>query len=788
MTKSDYHQNKTRSFFPVALLLQLFYSQNYIFGEFTLHCPSAFKIKMFPYDNRKVRQSGQKAPVTIVRNSKEHRNVQLLALKSGLSRPAIAGEYCLAAKDINKGTERKESNLTKLISGKKQIGHKILCKYQQIRANSSSPTWPSIHIFTVHLTLLISLISLESQCLVETKGEQGRPSARTGPHLNRPESSSSMFADVEDMNDSSVRTRFGTIQIEHLGNSPQDFDNLIERIVPGELQSYKIGAAHRHSSAQQFDESVGVVQHILPPQLQQIMTSKVHADANNRTTMRFFRNSKTFASIVYTNPVQDHQVKPRRLINCHLVDLEKHASDVAIYEAKYEIKTIDVEFKEMMQLIEACTNIARLRRRPVNGIGQQPGAPGSQYKTSSYQQATTEAGTPGVSSSHHPTVVVGRPLGMGIYFQHQTAPQMPQSQNRQQSSNANQMQSVGPMLQRGMNGPLNSGFQQAKPINQVADELELYPQTIVFTEQHNHIDGVNIVKNNNTKPDHYHQKRKRNQVSDKDDSGGGRTKKNEHDMRHRFDPYPTPKMYVNYTKSRAKTLKRQLQSNPVVKTLAKVRETGKKLVLGEVTAPSIGVINRNGSSKETNGGSSLREALQEISSYDSSDLLSIWRGILPGTNWCGMGDRATSYNDLGFESDIDICCRSHDFCPVRLSAFTSGYGLFNWSFYTRSHCWCDQNFLDCLQQAESPLSTVVMKFYFGIMKTTCLNEIETSSANGNQKQHQQQHLGGQQRNNNQFNKYVGGGQSPAFSMSNLSAAPALKQSRWLQTKYERPKQ
>lgn len=31
--------------------------------------------------------------------------------------------------------------------------------------------------------------------------------------------------------------------------------------------------------------------------------------------------------------------------------------------------------------------------------------------------------------------------------------------------------------------------------------------------------------------------------------------------------------------------------------------------------------------------------------------------IMPGTKWCGQGDVAEHYNDLGYHSDVDKCCR-----------------------------------------------------------------------------------------------------------------------------------
>lgn len=56
---------------------------------------------------------------------------------------------------------------------------------------------------------------------------------------------------------------------------------------------------------------------------------------------------------------------------------------------------------------------------------------------------------------------------------------------------------------------------------------------------------------------------------------------------------------------------------------------------------------------------------------------------LPGTKWCGLGDIANEYSDLGTERTLDKCCRAHDHCPTKLKALRSGYGLVNWSFYTK---------------------------------------------------------------------------------------------------------
>lgn len=54
-----------------------------------------------------------------------------------------------------------------------------------------------------------------------------------------------------------------------------------------------------------------------------------------------------------------------------------------------------------------------------------------------------------------------------------------------------------------------------------------------------------------------------------------------------------------------------------------------------------------------------------------------------GTKWCGMGDSAKNYFDLGKRRDVDVCCRAHDHCPIRLKALRMGYGLINLSLYTK---------------------------------------------------------------------------------------------------------
>ncbi|CAH2101451.1 unnamed protein product [Euphydryas editha] len=64
--------------------------------------------------------------------------------------------------------------------------------------------------------------------------------------------------------------------------------------------------------------------------------------------------------------------------------------------------------------------------------------------------------------------------------------------------------------------------------------------------------------------------------------------------------------------------------------------------------------------------------------------------IMPGTKWCGAGQLAESYNELGSDMDEDRCCRDHDNCRLNIGAFTRRFGLFNFRPFTISHCKCDR--------------------------------------------------------------------------------------------------
>lgn len=117
-----------------------------------------------------------------------------------------------------------------------------------------------------------------------------------------------------------------------------------------------------------------------------------------------------------------------------------------------------------------------------------------------------------------------------------------------------------------------------------------------------------------------------------------------------------------------------------------------------------------------------RDGLEVMSTDDLVSLFSIKRGLIPGTKWCGLGDQAHSYNDLGSKQRIDLCCRAHDHCPIRSKPFRNDYGLLNLALYTKSHCDCDADFYSCLRDVRSRTADMLGNLYFNIMKLQCLRE------------------------------------------------------------------
>ncbi|XP_021189466.2 phospholipase A2 [Helicoverpa armigera] len=93
--------------------------------------------------------------------------------------------------------------------------------------------------------------------------------------------------------------------------------------------------------------------------------------------------------------------------------------------------------------------------------------------------------------------------------------------------------------------------------------------------------------------------------------------------------------------------------------------------------------------------------------------------IYPGTKWCGAGNIADNYDDLGTEREADICCRDHDNCPDTIPGGQTKYNLTNEVFYTRLSCKCDNKFLKCLRSAKTKTAKYIGMIYFNALQTKC---------------------------------------------------------------------
>lgn len=92
----------------------------------------------------------------------------------------------------------------------------------------------------------------------------------------------------------------------------------------------------------------------------------------------------------------------------------------------------------------------------------------------------------------------------------------------------------------------------------------------------------------------------------------------------------------------------------------------------------------------------------------------------PGTKWCGPGNTANDYDDLGSDKDVDSCCRDHDHCD-NMAAGEEKNGLKNEDYFTRLHCQCDKEFKECLKNVNSRRGNFIGSFYFNI-RDRCYKE------------------------------------------------------------------
>ncbi|XP_077099875.1 group 3 secretory phospholipase A2 [Siphateles boraxobius] len=93
--------------------------------------------------------------------------------------------------------------------------------------------------------------------------------------------------------------------------------------------------------------------------------------------------------------------------------------------------------------------------------------------------------------------------------------------------------------------------------------------------------------------------------------------------------------------------------------------------------------------------------------------------MIPGTLWCGSGNKAAGFTDLGVFEDTDKCCREHDHCKDTIGSFSYNYGVFNTNIFTLSHCDCDNRFRRCLLGVNDTMSNLVGYGYFNMLKMRC---------------------------------------------------------------------
>lgn len=99
--------------------------------------------------------------------------------------------------------------------------------------------------------------------------------------------------------------------------------------------------------------------------------------------------------------------------------------------------------------------------------------------------------------------------------------------------------------------------------------------------------------------------------------------------------------------------------------------------------------------------------------------LSDWL-IVPHTKWCGRGQTADNYSQLGGASKADKCCRRHDHCKFNIYAMTTKWRLFNYRPFTISHCSCDMRLDIHLRYIENRFD---LKNFYELPTTTSLKTL-----------------------------------------------------------------
>nr|XP_019943562.1 PREDICTED: protein PROCA1 [Paralichthys olivaceus] len=119
-------------------------------------------------------------------------------------------------------------------------------------------------------------------------------------------------------------------------------------------------------------------------------------------------------------------------------------------------------------------------------------------------------------------------------------------------------------------------------------------------------------------------------------------------------------------------------------------------------------------------GRSVKRADSDDSSLQNKVLKRSKRGFTyPGTLWCGAGNMADNYEQLGDFAETDSCCRTHDHCPHVIHAFSSNYGHTNFKWHSICHCDCDNTLKTCLRKVNDTSSRVVGQAFFNVIGVPC---------------------------------------------------------------------
>ncbi|XP_054144719.1 group 3 secretory phospholipase A2 [Melozone crissalis] len=92
---------------------------------------------------------------------------------------------------------------------------------------------------------------------------------------------------------------------------------------------------------------------------------------------------------------------------------------------------------------------------------------------------------------------------------------------------------------------------------------------------------------------------------------------------------------------------------------------------------------------------------------------------LPGTLWCGAGNSAGNWSELGLFRGPDRCCREHDQCWAQITALQFNYGIRNYRLHTVSHCDCDTRFRQCLLAINDTVSNIIGVTFFNLLEVPC---------------------------------------------------------------------